>query len=95
MKKLTTGLSVVIFLFVLAYALAFAVNNSAPLALNFLIGEPIEWPAALWLGIALVIGVVVGVASGLLIHTKQKLQIRRLTKELHKQEKYNTRVNSL
>lgn len=92
MKKILTGLSVIIFIIVLAYVLAFAVNNSEPLALNFLIGEPVEWPAALWLGVALILGVIVGMSSGMVIHTKQKLHIRRLKKEL---QKNNSRVSSI
>lgn len=92
MKKLITILSVIIFIAVLAYALAFAVNNNQVLALDFLIGQPVSWPASLWLGVALFVGVVVGWASSMVIQTKQKLRIRALTKQLHKA---TTRVNTV
>lgn len=83
MKKLKTGLSIVIFLLVLAYALAFSAHNSQALALNFLVGLPVSWPAALWLGMALLVGAVLGFISSFTLLARQKLQLRRLNKELN------------
>ena len=91
MKKITTGLSILFFLFILAYVLAFAVNNSQPLALDFLVGVPVTLPVALWLGAALLAGASVGLGAGIVVQTKQKLRIRRLQKELQN----SARVNKL
>lgn len=85
MKKLITLISVVIFIIVLAYVLAFAVNNNQALALDFLFGQPVSLPSSVWLGLTLLVGVLVGLGSGLVIQAKQKLRIRTLTKQLHKQ----------
>lgn len=82
MKTAKTILSVVFFLLVLAYALAFAVHNNQSITLDFLIGSPISWPAPLWLGLVLLCGTLLGILSGAFIYTRQKLHIRRLHKEL-------------
>lgn len=82
MRKLKTLLSVLIILVVLAYALAFSSHNSQPIALDFLIGDPVNGPAALWLGLVLMTGALLGFFSGALIQARQKLRIRRLSKEL-------------
>lgn len=95
MKKLLTGLSIILFLIILAYVLAFAVHNSDSLALDFLVGQPVEWPIAVWLGVTFFVGALIGLASGLVLRTKQKLHIHRLTKELAKQSKQNARVESI
>lgn len=89
MKKITTGLSILFFLFVLAYVLAFAVNNSQPLALDFLVGAQVSLPVALWLGAALLAGAAIGLSAGIIVHTKQKLRIRRLQKELQNISRVN------
>lgn len=83
MKKLITLFLVAIFVVVLAYVLAFAVNNNQSLALDFLFGQPISLPSSVWLGLTLLVGVLVGWGSGLIVQTKQKLRIRTLTKQLH------------
>lgn len=82
MRKLRTLISVVLFLIVLAYALAFSAHNSQPIVLDFMIGTPVSWPASLWLGVVLMTGTVLGLFSSAFIVTRQKLRIRRLSKEL-------------
>ncbi|MFY9180230.1 MAG: lipopolysaccharide assembly protein LapA domain-containing protein [Venatoribacter sp.] len=83
MKKFKTLLSLVVFIAVLAYALAFAARNSQTLSLDFIVGESVAWPTSLWLGGALLVGALLGFFSGMFIYTKQKLEIRRLRKELN------------
>ena len=83
MKKLKTGLSVLLFLMVLAYALTFSVHNNQLVTLDFLIGNPVAWPLALWIGLAVFAGAVLGLLSGMVLLARQKLQIRRLHKELN------------
>ncbi|UXD87965.1 LapA family protein [Thalassolituus hydrocarboniclasticus] len=82
MKTLKVGLSVVLFVVVLAYALAFAAQNSLLVELNFLFGNPVALPVSLWLGAVLLLGVVAGLISGIMINARQKLQMRQLRKEL-------------
>lgn len=82
MKLLKTILSVTLLLLVLAYALAFAAYNNQSITLDFLIGSPISWPAPMWLGLVLLSGTLLGILSGVFIYTRQRLHIRRLSKEL-------------
>ncbi|MCD8523215.1 MAG: lipopolysaccharide assembly protein LapA domain-containing protein [Saccharospirillaceae bacterium] len=82
MKTLKVGLSVVLFIVVLAYTLAFAAQNSLLVELNFLLGSPVTLPLSLWLGVVLLLGAIVGVFSGVVINARQKLQLRQLRKEL-------------
>ena len=82
MKTLKVGLSVVLFIAVLAYTLAFAAQNSLLVELNFLIGSPIAMPISLWMGAVLLLGAVAGLLSGIVINARQKLQLRQLRKEL-------------
>lgn len=92
MKKFFAFISILLFAAILAYSLVFAFNNNQPLELNFLIGQPMILPVAVWLGAALLLGVIAGMAAGVVIHTKHKLQIRALTKQLQKQ---NSRVDTI
>lgn len=82
MKTLKAGLSVVLFVAVLAYTLAFAAQNNLQLELDFLLGSPVAMPVSLWLGATLFFGALVGLLSGVVINARQKLQLHRLRKEL-------------
>ncbi|MDK2776138.1 MAG: LapA family protein [Pseudomonadota bacterium] len=82
MKKLKAGLSVLLFILVLAYALAFAANNSLPVELDFLIGSPLTLPVSVWLALALFSGVVVGIFSNMAASARHRLALRQLKKEL-------------
>jgi|GEM_PF-1334597 len=82
MKKLKVGLSVLLFILVLAYAFSFSAHNSSQIELDFLIGTTLSLPVSIWLGLALIIGAAVGLLSSLLAAARYRLQIRQLRKEL-------------
>lgn len=82
MKKLKTGLSVVFFIILMVYLIAFAAKNNQPLALDLFLFEPVELPVSIWVGGLLVLGAILGFASNMVLYTKQKLTIRRLKKAL-------------
>ncbi len=82
MKKLKTGLSILFFIVLIVYTVAFASKNNQPLALELFFIDPVELPVSLWLGAVLVIGAILGFSSNMIMYAKQKLTIRRLKKEL-------------
>lgn len=82
MKKLRTGLSILFFIVLIVYTMAFAAKNNQPLVLDLLFLDTVELPVSLWVGAILVIGAILGFTSNMLLYTKQKLTIRRLRKEL-------------
>lgn len=82
MKKLRTGLSILFFIVLIVYTMAFAAKNNQPLVLDLLFLDTVELPVSLWVGAILVIGAILGFISNMLLYTKQKLTIRRLRKEL-------------
>lgn len=92
MRKLKSILSILVLLLVLAYALSFAAHNSQIVTLDFLIGAPVSWPAALWLGVVLMVGTALGLFSGIIVYIRQKLRIRRLSKELQDTQKHPSKL---
>ena len=92
MKKLKLIVSLLFFVAVLGYALAFAASNGAPLALDFLIGAPVSLPVALWLGLLLLAGTVLGLLAGVVSSARHKLRIRHLNKEI---ADLKTRLNKI
>lgn len=87
MKRLKLVVSILFFLLVLSYALAFAAHNSTNLTVDFLAGLKVSLPAALWIGLFVTLGGVIawfftGVAS-----VRQRLRISRLEKELEESKR--------
>lgn len=67
-------------LVVVAIGLSFAMLNSAPINLDFYIGE-LSLPISLWLVLALALGVLLGLGSAIGILTRQRWQLKRLRRE--------------
>jgi len=93
MKQIKLVLSVVFFVAVLAYTLAFAAHNSESVNVNFLAGIQISMPLALWAGIfvsagALIVWLITGLGS-----TAQKLKLRQLQKELEEAKRRLDKVS--
>ena len=82
MKKIKTVLSVVFFVVLIIYTVAFAAKNNQVLALELFFVDPIELPVSIWMGLMLIVGAILGFASNMLLFTKQKMTIRRLKTEL-------------
>lgn len=82
MKKLKTGLSILFFIILIIYTVAFASKNNQPLALELFFVDPVELPVSLWMGVVLFLGAILGFSSNMIMYAKQKLTIRRLKKEL-------------
>lgn len=82
MKKIRLLLIVTLLLGVLGYAIGFASANAQMLALDFLIGPAISLPTAIWLGIALLTGVLAGLLGGFVSSARQRVSVRQLRKEL-------------
>lgn len=82
MNKLKTGLSIAFFIILIIYTIAFAAKNNQSLALELFFINTVELPVSLWLGLALIVGVLLGFSSNMVLYAKQKLTIRRLKKEL-------------
>lgn len=80
MKKLKLIFTLVFFIALLVYTLAFAARNGESLSVDFLFLEPIALPASLWLGLMLVLGAVLGLGSGAWLQFRHLLQIRKLKK---------------
>ncbi|WP_221801206.1 LapA family protein [Oceanobacter mangrovi] len=81
-KKIRLALSLISFLLIFVYCLAFASRNSADVAVNFLVGEPLVLPLALWFGFILALGCALGILVGAVTILARKRQIRRLEKQL-------------
>lgn len=82
MRQLKVGISVVLFVLVLVYAVAFSANNSEAVAVDFLTGAVIEAPLSLWLGTMLLLGAVAGYVLSALGKTRQSFELRRLRREV-------------
>lgn len=93
MKQIKLVLSVLFFVLVLAYTLAFAAHNSESINVNFLAGLEISMPLALWVGVfvtagALLAWLITGWGSA-----AQKIKLRQLHKELEEAKRRLDKVS--
>jgi uncharacterized integral membrane protein len=82
MRQLKVGISIVLFVLVLVYAIAFSANNSEAVAVDLLTGAVIEAPLSLWLGAMLLLGAIAGYLLSSLGKAKQVFELRRLRREV-------------
>lgn len=86
LKKLRFLIGLCISLVVMVYAIAFARKNSGDVALDFMIGGPINMPAGVWLGLGIAAGAALGIATGVWAVTRMRLVNRRLRKQVDRLE---------
>ena len=92
LKKLRILVSLLSFLLIFVYCLAFAARNSNDVAVFFLIGEPLSLPLALWFGVVLGVGCLSGIlVASYSIIAKQR-HIKRLEKKLAAAEERLSRL---
>jgi len=82
LKKLRFLIGFCVLLVVMVYAIAFARKNSGDVALDFLIGGPINMPAGVWLGMGIALGASLGIATGIWAVTRMRFVNRRLRKQI-------------
>ncbi|ASP40386.1 hypothetical protein CHH28_17635 [Bacterioplanes sanyensis] len=82
MKQLKLGISMLLFVLVLVYAIAFSANNSTAVNVDLLTGAVIQGPLSLWLGAMLLLGAVAGYLLSWLSKARQSLELRRLRREV-------------
>ena len=86
MKQLKVLISLVLFVLVLAYAVAFSANNSALVTVDLLTGTQLQGPLSLWLGAMLFAGGIAGYMLSSLGKARRLLELRRLRRELKLQQ---------
>ncbi|MCY0965816.1 LapA family protein [Parathalassolituus penaei] len=82
LRKIRIFVSLVSFVLLLVYCLAFAARNSTVVPVDFLVGQPSELPLAMWLGVAVMLGCLLGVIAGVASGFRKNREIRRLQKQL-------------
>ncbi|WP_028292712.1 LapA family protein [Oceanobacter kriegii] len=92
LKKLRIILSIISFALVFVYCIAFAVQNSTLTAVYFLTGSAVELPLALWFGLVLAFGCMVGILVASYSIATKKRQIKRLQKQLDSTEERLSRL---
>jgi uncharacterized integral membrane protein len=83
LRKIRMFVSLMSFVLLLVYCLAFAARNSSLVTVDFLAGLPVELPLALWMGLAVMIGCLFGVIAGVASGFRKNREIRRLQKQLN------------
>jgi len=92
LKKLRILVSLISFLLIFVYCLAFAARNSDDVAVFFLVGTPVELPLALWFGLVLGMGCLLGILVASYSIVSKKRQIKRLEKKLEAAEERLSRL---
>lgn len=82
LRKIRIFVSLLSFVLLLVYCLAFATRNSQVVGVDFLAGMPAELPLALWLGLSVMLGCLLGVVAGVASGFRKNREIRRLQKQL-------------
>lgn len=82
LRKIRILVSLVSFVLLFVYCLAFAARNSASVSVDFLFGSTLELPVAVLIGLAVMCGALLGVIAGVASVFSKKREIRRLEKQL-------------
>ncbi|MFK4753870.1 lipopolysaccharide assembly protein LapA domain-containing protein [Oceanobacter antarcticus] len=92
LQKIRIGISLISFLLIFLYCLTFATRNSEPLDVFFLVGDPVNLPVALWFGLILTLGCIIGLLAGVMSVLSKKRHIRRLQKALDEAQERSGRL---